>query len=232
MDWKRRIKKDLRKLSSSKGDSIPVYKAICVEEHDLLREKLEYRLPYIGNSRRDMKIEFSILKYNSEIPIEIVRSGGTDLVIVDLDQNGFDPIDITSQIRAFGAYTPIFFASVELIKAQKILDYISKNDLRYFSGESSLLGSGPFSLNLTKLDLYLLQMQAKGKTVYLNEFLFPILNNLIYHAVDKARLYLAGGPRLIPSAIIRAKEIKRHVDKILHCPETRKNNNDKGQKDQ
>ncbi|MEM3369550.1 MAG: hypothetical protein QW783_03495 [Candidatus Micrarchaeia archaeon] len=221
------IKKEIEKRKAiSTNNPFPTYRAICVEEHEDLRSILATRLKEIGNSYRDFKIDFSILKYNSEIQSEIIKNGEIDLVIVDLDQYPNDPVNITSQIRAFGWHIPIIFASVEKIKAVKALNLVSVTDLAFSTKGST--NNSSYLLAMKRIDEHLFSLSKQHQIKSLNQILFPILNNLIYHAMDKQVLYLSKGPKIISSAILRAKEIRKHVVSILN--EKDKNDTDEKSK--
>ncbi|MEM3408281.1 MAG: hypothetical protein QXF07_01545 [Candidatus Micrarchaeia archaeon] len=214
-DWKD-LNREIAKQKQKEGsDLFPIYKAICVEEHKDLREMVSLRLKEIGNSFRDFKIQFSILIYNNEIQGELIKNGETDLVILDLDQNPTDIVNIVSQIRTFGLYTPIIFASVERMKAYRALNLVTVTDLA-LADRKDAVNDNSYLLAMRKIDEYLISLENSKEIKSMDRILFPILNHLIYHAIDKQTLYLSKGPRLISSAIFRAKEIKKHVERILN----------------
>ncbi|MCX8202240.1 MAG: hypothetical protein N3G74_00290 [Candidatus Micrarchaeota archaeon] len=215
-----KIKKEIEEIKS-KNANHPIFKAICVEEHDSLRNGLSSRLKEIGNSFRGFKVEFSLAKFNNEIPGLIIKNEGADLVIIDLDQHPNDPVNTVNQIRAFGWYIPVIFASVERIKAVKALNIVKSVDIA-FSGINNLSNNGSIIYNLNKFESYL-SMQDMAKKSQLERMLFPILDNLIYNSVDKQVLYLSKGPRIISSAILRAKEIRMHVEEAIERYKRNKN---------
>ncbi|MCS7109334.1 MAG: response regulator [Candidatus Micrarchaeota archaeon] len=205
-----RIKKEIEKLKNKVNDSNPFFHVICVEEHDSLREGLAQRLKDVSNSLKGFSIEFSLIKYNSQIPSEIVKNGGTDLVIIDLDQT-FDLIDTVNQIRAFGWHIPLIFTSVEKIKASNSLLLVKKTDASFSEFKYNLNYSIVYSLD--KLNEFI-NSNDKQFTPFERQ-IFPILDNLIYQAIDKQKLYLSQCSRIIINSILRAKEIKRKIDELI-----------------
>lgn len=216
MENKKQFDEFKKELKARNRKEFPVYKAIYVEEHDRIRELIGKRLIELGNSCKDFKIEFTILKYNFKIPAELVKNCTTDLVILDLDQQFSDPLNTVDQIRSFGWHTPIIFSSVEINTAQKTLARLSAMDLAVSKQYMETSNSLSLEKSLIKINDYLISLNNITKKQYkLERLLFPTLNHLIYHSSDKFSLYTSRASRTIPTLIKKAKAIKQLVESII-----------------
>jgi len=192
------------------------FKVIYVEEYFKIKNPIAENLSI---PHKNYSFELITKTFNSEVISELIKNPDVSLVILDADQLLDNFVQITSQIRAFGWYIPIVYASADKKRAERVLSKVYEEDIKYQKSFSIKKTDEVTQnqLNFIKIGEYLIPTSTfANDEIRLKHLLYPTVNNLIYEAWEKFSLFTSVAASKLYRLIRNANLVKEQVDKILN----------------